>query len=94
MIGFKATWKQRRITQILPLLKWMLKKLVKAYDELADKAIREHPCWAGGYSETEGICKQPCDVCDPFYKDVAFASHLGSAIREREKIRPNVLEDK
>lgn len=65
---FKATWKQKQLYWILPILRWLIIRLKILHNKLANYGIEQHPCWAGGLVDG-AITAQPCSACETFYDE-------------------------
>ena len=76
MLGFKATRWQRVVKLYLSLSKKIILFLLTQHGRIAEFGVTRHPCWAGGFSEEEGICSQPCSVCDPLNREEVWAHRL------------------
>ena len=66
---FKPTNKQILAKVYLKLSRIVICLLLRWHHKIAEEwGIDQHPCWAGGFGPN-GIEKQSCNICDPFYAD-------------------------
>lgn len=75
-IGLKATKTQRALSVYLSASRALILWLLRNHRQAAEIGYTRHPCWAGGFSENEGIVSQPCDACDPFSEEEQWALAL------------------
>ena len=75
-VGFKARKWQKVVACYLHVSKKLILFLLKCHESVAEFGVTRHPCWAGGFSMDEGVCSQPCSVCDPLNSEEGWANKL------------------
>jgi hypothetical protein len=81
----KETKIQKILLVYLRVSKKLIEFLTRKHGELAMKGYEQHSCWAGGFSQDEGIVSQPCDACDPFYAEEDWANKLKKGVRNASR---------